>query len=363
MFNVAIIGAGRIGSSIARMLYHSGNYRLLVIDSKAEALDQFSDIKEIKTCKLDLHDKEQLLKALDRYSAVISACPYNESVDVAQAALEIGASYFDLTEDIKASEAIYKISAQAKKGQVFVPQCGLAPGFISILAAYIFNQFDEINDLKLRVGALPEFPSNLMMYNLTWSTDGLINEYCNPCQAIKHGKQVELIPLEGLENFSLDGVEFEAFNTSGGLGTLSRTLDGKVENLTYKTVRYKGHQHLMSFLINGLKLRNRQQLLKKIFENAVATTMQDVVVILVSGIGIVDGQLRQISESRRIYHTDIYGEHWSAIQITTAASLCAVVDLFFNQQLPEANFIKQEDIPFDMFINNRFGKYFQTHNS
>ncbi|MBE9537047.1 MAG: saccharopine dehydrogenase NADP-binding domain-containing protein [Proteobacteria bacterium] len=363
MFNVAIIGAGRIGSSIAKLLYHTHNYQLLVIDSKAEALDQFSDIKEIKTCQLDLHDKKQLLKALSGYSAVISACPYNESVDVAQAALEIGASYFDLTEDVKASEAIYKMSAQAKKGQVFVPQCGLAPGFISILAAYIFNQFDEINDLKLRVGALPEFPSNLMMYNLTWSTDGLINEYCNPCPAIKHGKQVELIPLEGLENFSLDGVEFEAFNTSGGLGTLCRTLDGKVENLNYKTVRYKGHQHLMSFLIGGLKLGKRQQLLKKIFENAVATTMQDVVVILVSGTGIVDGQLRQISESRRIYHADIFGEHWSAIQITTAASICAVVDLFFNQQLPEANFIKQEDIPFDLFINNRFGKYFQTHNS
>ena len=363
MFNVAIIGAGRIGGSIARMLHHSGNYRLLVIDSKAEALDRFSDIKEIKTCQLDLHDKKQLLKVLSDYSAVISACPYNESVDVAQAALETGASYFDLTEDIKASEAIYKISREAKKGQVFLPQCGLAPGFISILAAYIFNQFDEINDLKLRVGALPEFPSNLMMYNLTWSTDGLINEYCNPCPAIKHGKQVELIPLEGLENFSLDGVEFEAFNTSGGLGTLCRTLAGKVENLSYKTVRYKGHQHLMDFLLNGLKLRKRQQLLKKIFENAVATTMQDVVVILVSGTGIVDGQLRQISESRRIYHTDIHGEHWSAIQITTAASLCAVVDLFFNQQLPDTHFIKQEDIPFDMFINNRFGKYFQTHNS
>jgi len=82
-----------------------------------------------------------------------------------------------------------------------------------------------------------------------------------------------------------------------------------------------------------------------------------------SGIGIVDGQLRQISESRRIYHTDIHGEHWSAIQITTAASLCAVVDLFFKGHLPDANFIKQEDISFDMFINNRFGKYFHTHNS
>ena len=362
MFKVAIIGAGRIGSSIAKLLYHTGDYQLLVIDSNVAALKQLKQSIPVATSHIDIYDKDLLLKQLTGYSAIISACTFNESVDIAQAALQTGASYFDLTEDVKASAAILEMSTQAVSGQVFVPQCGLAPGFISILASYVYNQFDEIDDLRLRVGALPEFPSNLMMYNLTWSTDGLINEYCNPCHAIKNGKQVELIPLEGLENFSLDGIEYEAFNTSGGLGTLCHTLDGKVDNLSYKTIRYKGHQHLMSFLINGLKLGARQQLLKKIFENAIATTMQDVVVILVSGIGRVHGQLRQISESRKIYHADVHGEHWSAIQITTAASICAVVDLFFHQQLPDKKFIRQEDLSFDLFINNRFGRYYQLHN-
>src|SRR3546814_14275284 len=79
-----------------------------------------------------------------------------------------------------------------------------------------------------------------LKYNLTWSTDGLINEYCNPCEAIYEGEQIEVMPLEGLESFSLDGIDYEAFNTSGGLGTLCDTLAGRVKSLNYKTVRYPG---------------------------------------------------------------------------------------------------------------------------
>ena len=94
----------------------------------------------------------------------------------------------------------------------------------------------------MRVGALPQFPTNALTYNLTWSTDGLINEYCNPCEAIHDGERMHVLPLEGIEHFSLDGVRYEAFNTSGGLGTLCDTLDGRVRELNYKTIRYQGHR-------------------------------------------------------------------------------------------------------------------------
>ena len=94
----------------------------------------------------------------------------------------------------------------------------------------------------------------MLKYNLTWSTDGLINEYCNPCEAISEGERRDLQPLEGLEHFALDGVNYEAFNTSGGLGTLCETLDGKVTDLDYKTVRYTGHRDLMMFLLHGLSV-------------------------------------------------------------------------------------------------------------
>ena len=120
----------------------------------------------------------------------------------------------------------------------------------------------------MRVGALPQFPTNELKYNLTWSTDGLINEYCNPCEAIHDGKSIDVLPLEGLEHFSLDGVDYEAFNTSGGLGTLCETLEGQVRELNYKTVRYPGHRDLMAFLMNELRLSERRELLKDILENA-----------------------------------------------------------------------------------------------
>ncbi len=106
-------------------------------------------------------------------------------------------------------------------------QCGLAPGFISIAAYDLAKKFDKLRDVQMRVGALPVFPHNALKYNLTWSTDGLINEYCNPCESIRDGVLSEVPALEELEQFTLDGVEYEAFNTSGGLGTLCETPRGQ----------------------------------------------------------------------------------------------------------------------------------------
>ncbi len=138
-----------------------------------------------------------------------------------------------------------------------MPQCGLAPGLIGIAAHELANRFTEIRDVKMRVGALPEFPTNALKYNLTWSVDGLINEYCQPCEAIRDNRTQWVQPLEGLEHFSLDGIEYEAFNTSGGLGTLCETLSGRVESLDYKSVRYPGHRDLMQFLLEDLRLATR----------------------------------------------------------------------------------------------------------
>src|SRR5690606_38815715 len=100
--------------------------------------------------------------------------------------------YFDLTEDTKVTAEVKRIAKDAKTA--FVPQCGLAPGFISIAAHHLMKKFDSVETVKMRVGALPENTSNALKYSLTWSTDGLINEYGNPCYAIEHKRQVELRP-------------------------------------------------------------------------------------------------------------------------------------------------------------------------
>ena len=370
MHRVVVIGAGKIGSSITRLLAGCGDYEVTVVDKNQAFLAALGGLDHVVTVEADIHHQPELDRLLRQQSAMVSACAYHENVKLAEAALRAGISYFDLTEDVATADAIAALSAEAVNQQVFVPQCGLAPGFISILANSLVEQFDYseqssgrvqsrlIDSLTLRVGALPEFPTNQMMYNLTWSTEGLINEYCNPCIAIKQGQKVQLQPLEGLETFSLDGVEYEAFNTSGGLGSLCDSLSGQLDSLSYKTIRYKGHRYLMSFLINDLKLGERRQLLKKIFENAVAVTKQDVVLIMVSATGQIDGQFSQLTDSRKVYHRELDGQHWGAIQITTAASLCAVLDLYYQRQIPQQGLVLQEQIELQTFLNNRFGRYY-----
>ncbi len=171
--------------------------------------------------------------------------------------------------------------------------------------------------------------------------------------------RIEVLPLEGLEHFSLDGIDYEAFNTSGGLGTLCETLDGKVRTLDYKTVRYTGHRDLVAFLVNSLRLSERRGILKDVLENSVPITLQDVVLVFVTVTGWKDGHLLQVSDARKIYHKDIAGEHWSAIQVTTAAGICAVVDLHREGKLPKKGFVKQEQVTLGDFLVNRFGKYYE----
>jgi saccharopine dehydrogenase-like NADP-dependent oxidoreductase len=169
---------------------------------------------------------------------------------------------------------------------------------------------------------------------------------------------MEVLALEGYEQFSLDGVRYEAFNTSGGLGTLCETLEGKVRELNYKTIRYLGHCNQVDLLVNELRLSQRRDLLKDILEHAVPVTFQDVVVTFCAVTGQRDGQLVQITDARKVYHEHIGGENWSAIQITTAAGICAVLDLHVNGRLPERGFLRQEQVDFDEFLANRFGRYY-----
>ncbi|MCA0341424.1 MAG: saccharopine dehydrogenase family protein, partial [Proteobacteria bacterium] len=213
-----------------------------------------------------------------------------------------------------------------------------------------------------RVGALPQYPSNALNYNLTWSTDGVINEYIEPCEAIVESALIEVPALEEREEFSLDGVTYEAFNTSGGLGTLCETLKGKVRTLNYKTIRYPGHAAIMKALLNDLGLRHRREVLKDIFENALPTTTQDVVIIFVTVSGRKGGRLIQETYANKVYSAPVAGALHSAIQITTAGSICAVLDMLADGSLRAEGFVRQEEIALDAFLANRFGHYYaQEH--
>jgi len=355
MTHVLLLGAGKIGSMICHLLHATGEYTVTVADRDEANLRQMAH-DEASLRPLDVADPAALHAAMKGHDMVVSALPYYLNAAVAEAARDTGTHYFDLTEDVATTRRVRAISEGADSA--FVPQCGLAPGFVSIAAYDLAKRFDRLRDVYMRVGALPIYPSNALKYNLTWSTDGLINEYCNPCEAIHEGKTHEALPLQGLETFSLDGIAYEAFNTSGGLGTLCDTLAGRVANLNYKTVRYPGHRDHVKFLAQDLRLCERRALFKDVLEHAVPVTKQDVVLVFVTVSGQQDGRLTQETFAKKVYNASVGGKLWSAIQITTAAGVCAMVDLLRAGKLPQRGFVRQEDADLKDVLANRFGRHY-----
>jgi saccharopine dehydrogenase-like NADP-dependent oxidoreductase len=353
---VVLMGAGHIGHTIASLLSGCGDYQVKVVDRSAEALNALRHLP-VKTAVVDTSDAAALRACLDGYDAVINALPYHLATLAAAQALACGCHYFDLTEDVSATREIMRLAEGARTA--FMPQCGLAPGFIGIVAHHLSQKFSRLHEVKMRVGALPAFPTNTLKYNLTWSVDGLINEYCHPCEAIRDGAIIEVLPLEGLEHFSLDGTEYEAFNTSGGLGTLCETLQGRVQTLDYKTVRYPGHCDIMKMLLQELGMKWDQETLKDILRRSIPLTMQDVVLVFVTVSGEREGKFVQEVFARKIFADRNEQAPLSAIQITTAAGICAAVDLFREGKLPQSGFIRQEQVALPDFLANRFGSAYQ----
>src|SRR3984885_8713237 len=361
MHRVLILGAGKIGALISGLLAESGGYTVFLGDvdgDTALAVVRAHASVNLTGVALDAGDTGALAHylAAQPVEAVISSRPYYCNVGVAEAARAAGAHYFDLTEDVDVTRAVIRIAQGA--AQAFVPQCGLAPGFISIAANELMSHFDRLRAVKLRVGALPQHPNNVLKYSLTWSTEGLINEYGNPCQAIVDGRSIEVAPLEGLEEIEIDGTLYEAFNTSGGLGSLAESHGARCESMNYKTIRYPGHCSQMQFLMNDLKLNQDRKTLKHVLENAVPQTLQDVVIVYAAVTGTQDGQLREENYVNKIYPQLIAGRLWSAIQVTTAAGITAVVDLVLQHPEEYRGFVPQEQFRLTDILANRFGRFY-----
>ena len=359
---VAVLGSGKVGRLVCHLLADSGDYAVTAIDAhldqakKATKSSAGRIVSNVEAKACDLSNPREIAEAIKGHDYALSCAPFHLNLSIAGVCKEVGVNYLDLTEDVQTTKGVREIAEGSK--MAFIPQCGLAPGFITIAAHNLAEEFDKVDEIKMRVGALPMYPHNALKYNLTWSTEGLINEYGNPCEAVVDGKLSLVAPLEGYERFSLDGIEYEAFNTSGGLGSLAETYDGKVRNLNYRSVRYPGHRDIMALLMNDLQLNYDRDLLKKIFEKSLPHTHQDVVLIVVTVSGWKNGLLSQKSYCKKIYNAAIQDEHWGAIQITTAAGITAVLDIHRSGKLPKSGFVRQEDVPLKDFLANRFGRYY-----
>lgn len=339
--NVLIIGAGKIGSTIARLLPEE-NYSITVSDMSNEALNN-PVFKKYKTLVLNVLNEKELSSILTDQDYVVNAGPYFLAEHIARAANESKTHYFDLTEDVEQTNIIRSIAKKSKSKTVFVPQCGLAPGFIGIAANSLAKKFDTVESIKMRVGALPRNPNNRLRYNMTWSTEGLVNEYLHPCNAVIYGKFEQVSPLEGYETFNLDGNEYEAFNTSGGLGTLCETWDGKVQEMNYKSIRYPGHREYIKFLIDDMKFgEDNGKSLMELLNQTTPQTRDDVVIIFIVVVGKLNGRYHQEIWSKKVYSNS----ELTAIELTTASSLCAMIELHRAGKTSKKGFVKQEDIDF-----------------
>jgi len=305
----------------------------------------------------DIHDQALLEKTIPNFDAVVSCMPYNLNLSIALLAHAYGVHYFDPTEDVPTTDMIMQLSQTAKA--VMAPQCGLAPGLIGIIGANLSNRFTKLRDIELRVGALPRYPNGLLAYSFTWSPAGVINEYINDAEVI-HNRVRKMVPsLDGIESINIEGRDYEAFSTSGGLGTMCRTYEGKVDTLNYKTIRYPGHAQLMRFLLYELILKDKRELLETILTEAKPPVADDVVLVYAVVEGWKGDALAREEYYRSFHPIDINGKKWRAISWTTAASIAAVVEMVADQKLPQKGFIKQEEIDFNTFMETKNGQLFK----
>jgi lysine 6-dehydrogenase len=242
-----VLGAGMMGSAAAYDLAHAApDNEVILSDINLQKATRSAKTigSNVKPMRIDVNNHADLVKAMNGCWAVISAVTYSVNVQVTRAAIEAGVHLCDLGGNNDVVRRQLGLDADAKaRGITILPNCGLAPGLINILAVSGAKQFDELDSIHLRVGGLPQHPRPPLNYQIVFSVEGLLNEYVEPADVIRDGQLKRIDSMAELETirFPEPFGELEAFTTSGGLSTLTQYFSGKVKNLDYKTIRYKGH--------------------------------------------------------------------------------------------------------------------------
>lgn len=351
--NVAVLGLGKVGELVAVLLQRSG-FDVVGFDATVREGLGFP------ARTLDVSDADALRTTLRDFDAVFSALPFFLNMQVTEIAAETGTHYFDLTEDVATTNHAIAL-ADDHPELIFAPQCGLAPGIIGIIGASLAKDFETLRSIELKVGALPQNPTGLLGYSFNWSTDGLVNEYINDAEVVRGGTRQIVPSLTDDERVIIAGVPLEASLTSGGLGTMTRTYEGVVDRLDYKTMRYPGHFEQIRFLLDELHLRNKRDVLSSLLYDAKPPVNDDIVYLHAAVEGTRNGQLARENFVRAWKPLEIDGRVWRAISWTTAGSAVAVVELAAAGALT-GGFVKQESINLDELLATRAGALFSEVN-
>jgi lysine 6-dehydrogenase len=245
---ILVIGAGRMGHGAVFDLAHNSPEvdSITIADAnfaKAEQVAKIAGSRKITAKQLDVSDYKKTISVMCGHDAAISCVNYWFNLELAKAAIETGTNFCDLGGNNYIVDEQLALNDEAKSAGInIIPDCGLAPGMVSILAIHGAACFDEIEEIHIRVGGLPQNPKPPLDYQLVFSVEGLINEYLETARVIRNGKITEVESMTELETLAFDDFPaLEAFQTSGGTSTLPETFLGKIKQLDYKTIRYAGH--------------------------------------------------------------------------------------------------------------------------
>lgn len=331
---ILVLGAGRMGhGAVFDLIYNSPEVESVTIAdydlAKAETLAAEINNAKLQSERIDASNYSDVVELMRGHDSAISCVNYWYNSELSKAAIETKTNFCDLGGNNYVVDEQLALDAQAKNAGInVIPDCGLAPGMVSILAVHGANRFDEIEEIHIRVGGLPQNPKPPLDYQLVFSVEGLINEYIEKARVIRNGEIHEIESMTEIESLAFDGFPaLEAFQTSGGTSTLPDTFLGKIKELDYKTIRYSGHCEKFKTMID-LGLCSSEEILinnfkiapRKVFGAALQQSLPadepDYVLIRLEFSGVKNGETKRL----RYDIVDKYDEqtNLSAMMRTTA---------------------------------------------
>jgi lysine 6-dehydrogenase len=254
---ILVLGAGRMGLGAAYDLAHNSEAEAVTVADldleRARAVVETVKSPKLTPAQVDVADENAVVALMRGHDAAISCVTYFHNLRLARAAIAARVNFCDLGGNNAVVDAELALDEEARAAGInIIPDCGLAPGMVSVLAAHGAARFNELEELHIRVGGLPQAPKPPLDYQIVFSVEGLINEYVERARVIRDGRIVEIDSMTELERLEFPAPfgEMEAFQTSGGTSTLPETFSGRVRELDYKTIRYPGHCEKFRTMIN-----------------------------------------------------------------------------------------------------------------
>ncbi len=365
---IILIGAGMMGQAIAYNLASRDEVEQIVVAdrdlSRAKMIAERLRDTRIVPRRLDVSAPRAVREALNGFDVAISAVPYFFNLNLAQAALESGVSFCDLGGNNTIVAGELALDARAREvGVTIIPDCGLAPGLVNILAAAAVEDLDDVESVSIRVGGLPQHPRRPLGYQIVFSPHGLINEYMEPATVLRDGEIVTLPSLTECEEISFTPPyeRLEAFHTSGGSSTLPQTMYGRVRNLEYKTIRYPGHLEKvkamadLGFFDNDLQEVDGTDVVPRalsvhLLREHLSFDEPDVVLLRVSARGTIAGEPREICYEMIDNYDASTG--LSAMMRTTGFPIAQIAFMLANGEIAAHGALPQETcVPTQPFLS------------